>query len=224
MSFLWGCSNGIIDLKEKKFHPGTSIEFDSKCSPYQIKELMDILEKTFPIKEELDLFFDQLYLAMTEQVQDDTIVILSGGPRSGKSIIQKLIQVLFGDYMTHIHSEFISKDEDVTVLPLMDRTRLMVLTEVKKVNYDLVSKITRGTQSFRELYNRHGIVQKKVSIWCFTDEKFEMDPKLNVIHIPFRSEFTKHHHNKEYSFIADGKLWNFINKQAEVLLWIILHR
>lgn len=224
MSSLWSCKNGVIDFKQKKFFPGTRIEFDPECSQTRVGKLVEILQRTFPVGKDLDLFLDQLYLTMSGQVQEDTIILLTGPAKSGKSIIYNLLSALFSSYSIRLPSSFLTNDEEISILPSMEDARLIISTEVKEVNSDRVSKITRGAQKFRELYFDK-IIQKAIDIWCFANEKFDVDPNIKVIHIPFRSQFTEtRKEGKEFSFVADTLLMSEIRQHASTLLWMMLHR
>lgn len=226
MSALWSCKNGVIDFKQKKFFHGTRVEFDPECSQTRVGKLVEILQRTFPVGEDLDLFLDQLYLTMTGQVREDTIILLTGPGNSGKSIIYNLLSALFASYSIRLPSSFLKNDEEISILPSMEDARLIISTEVKEVDRDLVSKITRGAQKFRELYSDKTI-QKAIDIWCFANEKFEVDPSIKVIHIPFRSQFTKtpeEGEGKEFSFVANTLLAAEIHQHVSTLLWLMLHR
>lgn len=188
-------------MKSGSFYEGRTDVVFVPNSPH--REIEKILEKIFPVWEELALFMKQVYLTMTEQVQKNTIVVLSGGPNSGRTVIKTLIKTLFEDRVLVCPGTiFEAKPSAIINLPVSRKTKLLITQDNTTLNHDVISAITSGKQAFREIHQFP--IKKQLNIWCFVDEVLPtIDPKIKIIHIPFRSTFGDVTKSDEFLFKKD---------------------
>lgn len=220
MEFLWNCNNGIIDMKTGAFYEGHTDAFFTSLSPHSQSEIMKILEQIFPVWEDLTLFMNQVYLAMTEQVQENTIVVLSGGPVSGRTVIMLLIEGLFGDRFLKCSPTHLEEHQEVIRLPVLKKTKLLLVRGGENLNRDVISAITSGNQAFREIH--HLPIKRKLGIWLFADEVPKVDESIKIIHIPFRSTFGNVTKPDEYLFKKNPRLITSIQSYVGSFMNLVL--
>jgi len=107
--YLLCCANGVWDFKEEVFRDGrpddyismsTNIEYHALGDKDEkvIKEIMDFMEKLFPIPELREYMWSHLASTLVGTAENQTFNNYIGGGRNGKSVLVTLMTKVLGEY------------------------------------------------------------------------------------------------------------------------------
>ena len=110
--YLIGCSNGVVDIKNKVFRKGTHDDYISlstnitykpleeyiKTSNHVIKEINEFFEQLFPEDELRNYMWEHLASTLVGTNENQTFNIYTGSGANGKSKLVELMSKVLGDY------------------------------------------------------------------------------------------------------------------------------
>lgn len=117
---LIGCENGVLDLKLGKFRPGDPGDYitftnknfyDDTIKPgsQEDQEVEEYLQKIFPNPNLRNYFLDFMCSCFRGGNIHKTFLIKTGDGNNGKSIMVKLLELVFGDYCGKFPRELLVK-------------------------------------------------------------------------------------------------------------------
>lgn len=181
-SFLFNCSNGVLDLKKGKLLPHNrdllltkiaNVTYDptAKC-PSWLKFLDSIFEDQEGKEEIIEFLQKAIGYTLTGDISEQVIFFLYGTGRNGKSTFINTVQALLGDYGRQTNSEtFIKKKNDNGInndIARLDGARFVSAVESEEgqqLAESLVKQITGG---------------EKMSARFLRQEFFEFKPEFKV--------------------------------------------
>lgn len=176
--YLMGCSNGVIDFKEKTFRQGRPEDYISQCTKItytpldEIKqdaekskyvgEIQNFMEQLFPVEELREYMWEHLASTLVGVNKNQTFNIYSGSGSNGKSVLIDFMRLVLGDYQGVAPVTIITCGRNKsggtnTELVTLKGKRLAVMQEPSKgdrINDGMLKEITGGdTISVRGLYH-----------------------------------------------------------------------
>uniref|UniRef100_A0A6C0H609 SF3 helicase domain-containing protein n=1 Tax=viral metagenome TaxID=1070528 RepID=A0A6C0H609_9ZZZZ len=168
-------TNGVVDFKNKCFRAGKPDDYITKCTniPFIenendidqniVSEIKDFLTKLFPIPELYDYMWDHMSSIFYGTNINGTFNIYKGDGANGKSILQKLLSKVFGEYcLADIKTSLITfRETDMEkpspTLNSLKGIRLALLQELTKcckMNDKIVKNLaTKEPMNIRNLYD-----------------------------------------------------------------------
>lgn len=137
--WLFGCQNGVVDLRKLKFRPhhradfitqmaGCAFDKDADCPNWK-----QFIFETYVEQEDLIDFMHRFlgHLLLGER-REELLVILYGGGRNGKGTLLELLQYVLGEYAITAQPDLLMarhSDRHLTELADLAGRRLVVCTE-----------------------------------------------------------------------------------------------
>ena len=176
--YLMGCSNGVIDFKEKTFRAGRPEDYISQCnnlvytplnklknnsetSKY-IGEIENFMKQLFPVDDLREYMWEHLASTLIGVNKNQTFNIYTGSGSNGKSVLTDFMRLVLGDYQGVAPVTIITCGRNKsggtnTELVTLKGKRLAVMQEPSKgdrINDGMLKEITGGdTISVRGLYH-----------------------------------------------------------------------
>lgn len=145
--YLMGFKNGVIDFKEKRFRKGIPEDYISKCTQRDfipldsnkhstiVNEIKEYFHELFPLEEVYNYMWNHMAsMLIGDSAKVQCLHYYIGIGQNGKSMMVKLLELIFGDYAVPLDASFFIKDRpgrgaatpDIAKLP---GTRLAVTSE-----------------------------------------------------------------------------------------------
>jgi hypothetical protein len=245
---LIGFDNGVYDLVKMQFrqmNPDDYITMScgydyEPCNSGSLFGMEQLLKQIIPDKDVRKLYLQVLSAGFTG-LCIEKFIVLNGGGRNGKGLINEFVKLIFGDYC-YIYAPVCILTEKYKTggnpeIANLDKKRIIIMKEPEgdnKINNDAVKTLTGGGNiSGRQLYSNkcevslHGILIME----CNKRPLFKEDPedadRERLIDILFPNRFTTN--NEEIDninvFKADSKYktdeWK--NKHRNAFLHILLN-
>tara|TARA_B110000285_G_C15090366_1_gene598728 strand:+ start:165 stop:1703 length:1539 start_codon:yes stop_codon:yes gene_type:complete len=165
-SYLIGCSNCIIDFKNKTHRPGKhddyiskstnltyhTLDYHKKKSSYIIDEITTFMEQLFPNKELNQYMWEHLASTLIGTNENQTFNIYTGSGANGKSKLVELMSLVLGEYKGTVPISLITQKRSniggtSSEIYNLIGTRYAVMQEPSKgdkINEGIMKELTGG--------------------------------------------------------------------------------
>lgn len=247
---LLGFENGIYDLNTMEFRKGNPSDYISMSVGYEYKtyvdtdsewiELMDLIEKIFPIKDVREFTLKALSSCLDGYIRDEKFYIFSGKHASGgngKTTITELQSVALGDYaysppVSLITAKRESPNSPNSALYGIRNKRFILMQEPdsnEQIQTSIIKGYTGGDKvSCRELNNTQVTFIPMGKFFVCANQPpplSETDGGISrrLLIIEFVSQFVDKPSGKyEYEYKIDRELKNKLKDYAPVYMCILL--
>lgn len=225
---LFGCENGVLDLKGKIFREGRPDDYISlSCglnyNPSYTTEdddvqlVNDFIRKIFPDPDLKNYFLDATCACLEGGNTNKIFVVHTGEPDGGKSAMMDFVNRCFGQYYGTFPSEMFIKGPKVSSaqarpeLVQAKGKRIMDTKEVSKGNeFDPMplKLLTGNDMTFgRGLHSNGGVFKPQFTLWISCNEPPKIPAHDNALwtrgrFLPYESKFVKPRELKDYP-VAD---------------------
>jgi P4 family phage/plasmid primase-like protien len=229
--YLIGCSNGIIDIKNKLFRKGTHDDYISlstnitykpleeykKSEPHVIKEINEFFEQLFPEEELRKYMWEHLASTLVGTNENQTFNIYTGSGANGKSKLVELMSKVLGDYKGTVPITLITQKRNnigstsSEVAQLIGK-RYAVMQEPSKgdkINEGIMKEITGGDPiQCRALFKDSITYTPQFKLVVCTNTLFDItsndDGTWRRIRVcEFKSKFTNNPYNDKQFPVED---------------------
>jgi P4 family phage/plasmid primase-like protien len=246
---LLAFKNGIYNIECGKLHKGMPDNYITLSTniPYYIfdiesqaiKDLMDFLDKVFPVKNILKYFVRFLSSCLEGGNKDKIFSIWSGLGDNGKSVLVNLISIAFGEYSIKLPTSLLtgrrSQSSSATPeLSMIEGTLISFLQEPDegdKMNLGIVKELTGNDSIYvRGLYEQGRNINIRSKFVLVANRI----PRLNAIDkaawnrikvIPFLSTFVDEIEDdvakREYVYIKNPNLSAKLPHLAPALMYLL---
>jgi len=172
---ILGCVNCVLQVLEKKVVPRTGIpeDFVSRTSscifnfsmhekhPCYLK-LMSYLGKVFPDKELMHYFGKLIASSLKGRNSDKIFAVHSGRGNNSKSMIKKLVECVFGDYVISIPTSFFTNIKSGGPQPEIARSKYAHIAFFQEPDAEVplragtIKELTGGDKFFARFLNSDG--------------------------------------------------------------------
>lgn len=244
--YLLGFENGVYDLKNKIFRPGSPndylsfstkinyVEYDEECP--NIKSVYELFKKIQPEPELFNYLLTSLASYIDGQIADEKFIIWTGTGANGKSLTVEFFEQTMGEYCTKLPISLLTRSRggSSAASPEIAKTlgkRFAVLQEPEeqdRINVGLMKEITGGDKiEARGLYKDPVIFkpQFKLLLTCNDLPKIPSSDngtwrRLRVL--PFKSEFVDEP-TEPHQFKKDPYLSEKLEDWKEAFMSILIH-
>lgn len=244
--YLMGFENGVYDLKNQVFRPGSPNDYVSFTTGINYMEydennvnignVMELFRKIQPDSGLFDYLLTSMASYLDGQIADEKFIIWTGTGSNGKSLTVEFFEQIFGDYCTKLPISLLtrSRGSSSAASPEIAKTqgkRFGVMQEPEeqdRINVGLMKEITGGDKiEARGLYKDPVIFkpQFKLLLTCNELPKIPSNDggtwrRLRVL--PFKSEFVDDP-TLPHQFKKDPYLCEKLEEWGEAFMSILIH-
>jgi phage/plasmid-associated DNA primase len=216
-NFLFGCENGVLDLKNGLFREGRPDDYISlSCKmnynpeytedDEEVKTIREFFRRIFPDQTLRDYMLDMSCACMIGGNTNKIFVVHTGEPDGGKSAMMDLFEKTFGEYYGTFNPEMFIKGPQASsaqARPEVTQSkgkRIMTVNEVTKDQdfNPMPLKLYTGNDSnyARSLHSNGGSFRPQFTLWLCCNEPPRIPAHDNALwtrgrYLPYESKFVK---------------------------------
>ncbi|EQB60367.1 phage primase [Vairimorpha apis BRL 01] len=159
--------NGYVDLNDKKFYNYDGTQLISMTLPYEFEytdnseDIDQIMNLLFLNSEEREFMFRLMATFLDNTLPNDKLIILKGSGSNGKSLLLRLLSLVFGQFSTSLVSNFFTYDDNTVgganpVLRDLKFQKIAFLSEPngKRMRTEIVKRLCGNDEiTARSLYS-----------------------------------------------------------------------
>jgi phage/plasmid-associated DNA primase len=214
---LFGCENGVIDLKAKIFREGRPDDYISLSCGHDfntnydmnhpdVQKVITFMRQIFPDENLYNYFSDATCASLEGGNTNKIFLVHTGEPDGGKSAMMEYVNFCWGEYYGTFPSELllkgpgVSSDKPRPELVQAKGKRIMDTKELPKdgqINMMYLKLLTGNDNTFqRGLHSNGGVFKPQYTLWMSCNEPPEFPANETAVwersrFLPYESKFVK---------------------------------
>lgn len=201
---LLGFNNGVYDLIKHEFRPykyddymimRTGYDYNPYVDPAKAHDVEMLLEKIMPIRENRELLLEVLSAGLTGRCIEK-FIMLNGGGRNGKGLINEFMMIILGDYQFIYANSCLLTDEKKAgpnpELASIDKKRYVAYKEPN-------SNMTLNNDSIKDITGGGNVSARN----CYSNETLVRLDCINVLECNDRAKLNSEPTNAEFERLID---------------------